>query len=234
MKRVAIIQSNYIPWKGYFDLMAAVDEFILYDDVQYTRSDWRNRNQIKTSQGLRWLTVPVRLTGRFPQLIRDAEIAGNHWARDHWRSLQLNYQRAPHFLAYASAVEALLLGRTYTHLSELNHTLLRWIATTLQVPTQISDCNQYVLSGDRNQRLVNLCQQAGATDYISGPAARSYLDEEAFAAVGIRVRWFDYSSFPEYPQLWGAFAHGVSVLDLLFNCGPASGQYLPHLEVALP
>jgi hypothetical protein len=96
-KKCAIVQSNYIPWKGYFDLIAAVDEFILYDDMQYTRRDWRNRNQIKTPQGLQWLTVPVVVKGLYYQKIRETEIDGTVWATSHWKSLVANYKRAPHF-----------------------------------------------------------------------------------------------------------------------------------------
>lgn len=97
MKKVAILQSNYIPWKGYFDLIAAVDEFILYDDMQYTRRDWRNRNQIKTPQGLQWLAVPVQVKGKYHQTIREAEIDGNDWAEVHWKTLVQNYRHALHF-----------------------------------------------------------------------------------------------------------------------------------------
>lgn len=123
-KRVAIVQSNYIPWKGYFDLIAACDEFILYDDVQYTRSDWRNRNRIKTPHGVQWLSVPVRIKGRLGQTIRETEIDGTRWAAQHWKRLQLNYARAPHFARYADALEALYLERPYRTLSELNLALL--------------------------------------------------------------------------------------------------------------
>lgn len=225
MKRIAVLQSNYIPWKGYFDLMGAVDEFIIYDDVQYTCNDWRNRNQIKTPQGVQWLTVPVRIKGRFEQSIRQAEIDGTHWAAKHWKSLRLNYERAPYFSLYAAQLEALYLGRAYTHLSVLNEVLLRWVSQQLNIHTRIVQCSEYRLEGDRNERLVGLCRQAGANEYVSGPAARSYLDEALFMQAGINVRWFEYPAYPEYPQLWGEFAHGVTVLDVLFNCGPDAARF---------
>lgn len=225
MKRVAILQSNYIPWKGYFDLMAAVDEFILYDDVQYTCNDWRNRNQIKTPQGVQWLTVPVRVSGRFEQSIREAEIDGTRWAIKHWKSLRLNYERAPYFAKYSAQLEALYLGANYTHLSVLNEALLLWVKVQLDIPTRIRRCSEYRSEGSRNERLVDLCRQAGADEYVSGPAARSYLDEGLFAQAGIKVCWFEYPAYAEYPQLWGTFAHGVSVLDVLFNCGPDAARY---------
>ncbi|KWO79184.1 WbqC family protein [Burkholderia ubonensis] len=224
-KRVAILQSNYIPWKGYFDLIAACDEFILYDDAQYTRRDWRNRNQIKTPQGVQWLSVPVKVKGKYHQSIRETEIDGTDWAPQHWKRLQQNYARAPHFARYADTLEALYLGRRYDTLSELNRTLLTWVNGQLEIGTRISSSSDYDLHGDRTEKLLNLCVQAGATEYLSGPAARSYLDECLFAQANVAVRWFDYPAYPEYPQQWGAFVHGVTVLDVLFNCGPDARRY---------
>jgi hypothetical protein len=142
-KRVAIVQSNYIPWKGYFDLIAASDEFILYDDAQYTRRDWRNRNQIKTPQGVQWLSVPVKVKGKYHQSIRETEIDGADWAPLHWKALQQNYARAPHFARYADELEALYTGRTYGMLSELNVAMLTWVLRQLEIGTRVSstsDC----------------------------------------------------------------------------------------------
>jgi hypothetical protein len=224
-KRVAIVQSNYIPWKGYFDLIAASDEFILYDDMQYTRRDWRNRNQIKTPQGVHWLTVPVKVKGKYHQSIRETEIDGDAWAEQHWKSLRQNYARAPHFSDYAQALEELYISTRHTHLSELNRCFISWVNAQLGIDTRISSSADYCLEGDRTQKLLNLCLQAGATEYISGPAAKAYLDESLFAEAGIAVRWFDYPDYPPYPQLWGDFVHGVTVLDLLFNCGPNAGSF---------
>lgn len=124
MKKVAILQSNYIPWKGYFDMIAAVDEFILYDDMQYTRRDWRNRNQIKTPQGVQWLTVPVKVKGKYHQTIRETEIDATNWAAAHWKTLTQNYRRAPYFTEIAAWLEPLYTECSYTHLSQLNRCLL--------------------------------------------------------------------------------------------------------------
>ncbi|WP_232429239.1 WbqC family protein [Burkholderia ubonensis] len=224
-KRVAIVQSNYIPWKGYFDLIAASDEFILYDDAQYTRRDWRNRNQIKTPQGVQWLSVPVKVKGKYHQSIRETEIDGADWAPLHWKRLQQNYARAPHFERYADELEALYTSRTYGMLSELNRAMLTWVLRQLEIDTRVSSSSDYELHGDRTEKLLNLCVQAGATEYLSGPAARSYLDEKLFADAGVAVRWFDYPAYPEYPQQWGDFVHGVTVLDVLFHCGPDARRY---------
>ena len=224
-KRIAIVQSNYIPWKGYFDLIASVDEFILYDDVQYTRRDWRNRNLIKTPTGLTWLTVPVDVKGKYDQTIREARIAGR-WADKHWTTLTHNYGRAACFAEIAALLEPLYLDRDYDLLSDLNETFIAAICGYLGIGTRLSRSSGYELAGDKSERLASLCEQAGASVYISGPAAKTYLDETLFSDRGIAVEWFDYSDYPAYPQLWGAFEHGVSVLDLMFNCGADSTRYM--------
>ncbi|EDT04617.1 WbqC-like family protein [Burkholderia ambifaria IOP40-10] len=225
-KRIAIVQSNYIPWKGYFDLIAATDEFILYDDAQYTRRDWRNRNQIKTPQGVQWLTVPVRVKGRYHQSIRETEIDGTDWAEQHWTRLRQNYARAPHFARYAPELEALYLHGRHDTLSALNLAMLTWVNRQLGIATRMSSSSDYTLEGDRTDKLLNLCLQAGATEYLSGPAARDYLDESRFAAAQVAVRWFDYPAYPPYAQLWGEFVHGVTVLDVLFHCGPDAHRHV--------
>jgi hypothetical protein len=228
LKKVAILQSNYIPWKGYFDMIGAVDEFILYDDMQYTRRDWRNRNQIKTPQGVHWLTVPVRVKGKYDQKIRDTEIDGSDWAVAHWKALAQNYARAPHFAEIAVWLEPLYRTASYTHLSELNRRFIEVVCAYLEIDTVISDSRDYPLLEGKTERLADLCAQAGGTEYVSGPSARDYVDESVFENSGIKLTWFDYAGYPEYPQLWGEFAHGVTVLDLLFNCGKDAGRFMRH------
>ena len=230
MKKVAILQSNYIPWKGYFDMIAAVDEFILYDDMQYTRRDWRNRNKIKTPQGSVWLTVPVKVKGQYFQKIRDTEIDGTTWAATHWKSLAQHYARAPHFKEIREWLEPLYMERRYSHLSVLNRTLLEAVCRYLGIGTRISNSWDYTLVDGKTERLADLCRQAGATEYISGPAARDYIDEQVFTAYGIKLTWFNYEGYPEYPQLWGEFTHFVSILDLLFNCGKDSPRYMRYVR----
>jgi hypothetical protein len=216
LKRIAILQSNYVPWKGYFDLIASVDEFVLYDDMQYTRRDWRNRNRIKTPAGLQWLTVPVQVKGRFEQSIRDTRIDGSAWAERHWRALELNYRRAPAFENTAAWLEP-LYRRRWTHLSALNRALIEAVCAQLRIATRLSNSWDYALVDGRSERLASICEQADAQIYVSGPSARGYLDEAVFACRGIEVAWFDYGPYREYSQLWGAFEHQVSIVDLLFN-----------------
>lgn len=230
MKKVAIVQSNYIPWKGYFDMIASVDEFILFDDMQYTRRDWRSRNQIKTPQGVQWLTVPVKVKGRYHQTIRETEIDGADWAQAHWKALVQNYRRAPHFAEVSSWLEPCYSGGINTHLSVLNRTLIEAVCDYLGIDTRISNSWDYELQPGKTERLVSLCEQAGGTEYISGPAARDYIQPELFAERGIALGWFDYSDYPEYPQLWGEFTHGVTILDLLFNCGKDATHFMKYVH----
>lgn len=228
MKKIAIVQSNYIPWKGYFDLIASVDEFILYDDMQFTRRDWRNRNKIKTPQGTQWITVPVKVKGRYYQRIKDTEIDGTDWAEKHWTTISNNYRRSPHFEQVADWIEP-LYRREHTNLSALNRTFIETICKAMQITTKISCSSDYQLVDGKTERLAHLCRDAGGTDYVSGPAAKTYCDEQVFRDLGLGLHWFDYSDYPEYAQQWSTFTHEVTVLDLLFNCGEEFRSYMKYV-----
>lgn len=225
-KKISIVQSNYIPWKGYFDMIAAVDEFIIYDDMQYTRRDWRNRNKIKTPEGSQWLTIPVKAKGKYFQRICDTEIDSSEWAALHWKALAQNYGRAPYYLEVASLLEPLYFENKYTHISQINRHFIESICAYLGIKTKISNSWDYILLEGKTERLLNLCMQTGCTEYVSGPAARNYLDIQAFTDLGIKLTWFDYDNYPVYSQLWGEFIHEVTVLDLLFNCGRDAPRYM--------
>lgn len=209
-------------------MIAAVDEFIIYDDVQFTKNDWRNRNQIKTPQGVQWLTVPVGqgITRR----IRDVKLPNSMWQTKHWKTLESNYRRTPHFEEIATWLEPLYLVKHYTHLSELNRRFLEAICNYLEINTVISNSWDYVLLDGKTERLADLCTQVGAMEYISGPAAKGYIEEKMFIERGIKLTWFEYAEYPEYPQLWGEFSHGVSIIDLLFNCGKDSYLYMKYIQ----
>lgn len=227
MKKVVVTQSNYIPWKGYFDALFLADEFILLDDVQYTRRDWRNRNKIKVPNGTQWLTLPVEVKGKFDQRICDTKISDPAWSVDHWKTLQNFYARARHFPTYAPQIEALYrTAADEPYLSRVNRIFLEGISGLLGFSPKISWSTDYELSAGKNERILSLCRQAQATDYYSGPAAKSYLDETLFRDQGIQVHYFDYSGYPEYTQLHPPFTHEVTVLDLLFNEGPQALNYL--------
>jgi glutaredoxin-related protein len=222
---VAILQSNYIPWKGYFDIIASVDEFILYDDMQFTKNDWRNRNKIKTPAGEQWLSVPVGQDIR--RRIRDVELPDGAWQPKHWKTLAANYSRAPHFEEIAAWLEPIYMERPHTHLSTLNRELIEAICGYLGIITKITNSWDYKLGEGKTERLVDLCLQAGATEYISGPSAKDYIESDIFSSNNIKLTWLDYNGYPEYPQLWGGeFQHGVSIVDLLFNCGKTSPHFM--------
>jgi hypothetical protein len=232
MKTVAIVQSNYIPWRGYFDLIGKADLFILLDVVQYTRRDWRNRNTIKTPSGPAWLSIPVAVRGRYGQAVDETQIADVGWAEHHIRSLTLNYRRAAAFGETAPWLfESLQQAATQPMLSRSNAQLLAAICSRLSISTPIIQSSDLVNRDElcrmqASERLLRLCQAAGASRYLSGPAAQSYLDESAFRQEGIAVAWMDYGGYREYPQLWGPFAPSVSIVDLLLNCGDAARNYL--------
>ena len=222
--RVAVLQSNYLPWRGYFDIIHDVDVFVFYDDVQYTVNDWRNRNRVKTANGPVWLTVPVG--NQNDRRICDVELRDPSWARKHWRTIEQSYSRAPHFSMVSDFLRE-TYARSWTSLSELNQTLIKTIAGDfLGIRTTFRDSREFRVDGQKSDRLLSLLTELGATEYVSGPAAQNYLDVDVYRQAGITVEWKDYSTYPEYPQLHGAFVPNVSVVDLLVSCGPSSPAYV--------
>lgn len=225
-KRVAIVQSSYIPWKGYFDLINSVDEFVLFDDVQYTRRDWRNRNRIKTPAGLAWLSIPVSSKGNFDAPIKQIRVDDASWAARHWRSIRANYARARHFRSYSSVLEDLYLGCNEVYLSAVNRRFVSAICEILGIETKLTWSWEYEILPGKTERLVAICQQAKADIYISGPSAASYIDRQQFADAGIELVYFNYEGYPPYQQLYPPFEHSVSVLDLILNEGPEAPRYM--------
>jgi len=226
--KIAINQSNYISWKGYFDMIQSVDTFVLYDDVQYTKRDWRNRNKIKTCHGLKWLTVPVGVKGRYHQKIKDAIIINDgDWRSSHLKSIKEAYSKAPDYKKVLPYIENLYTTSNYNTISEVNRHFIVGICDYLDINTNIVSSAEYNLSAeDKTDRLIDICTQAGASEYVSGPAAKDYIDRDKFELAGIKLTWMDYSKYPEYPQLHGDFVHKVSIIDLLFSCGKQSINFI--------
>jgi hypothetical protein len=225
MKKIAVIQSNYIPWKGYFDIIHDVDLFVFYDDVQYTKNDWRNRNKVKTAQGLCWLTIPVG--SREDRLICEVEIVDSSWNKKHWETIKQSYSKTPYFKQYQDFFEFIYLKTNWTNLSMLNQFLVKTISKEfLGIKTDFKDSREYHAEGQKLERLTDLLVKVGAKSYVSGPTAKSYIDENRFIDAGIELVFKDYSGYPEYPQFFPPFEHAVSILDLLFNCGPATPYYI--------
>jgi hypothetical protein len=225
MKKVAIIQSNYIPWKGYFDIIHDVDLFIFYDDVQFTKNDWRNRNKIKTVNGLVWLTLPVGK--KLDRLICEVRLADDGWRKKHWSTIQQAYSKAPYFTMYRDFFEHVYLGMQWSGLSELNQFVIRHISQEfLDIKTDFQDSREFHVQGQKLDRLIDLLQKAGASLYVSGPSAQAYIDDKAFQTAGIELVYKEYTGYPEYQQLYPPFEHAVSILDLLFNCGPSAAYFI--------
>ena len=225
-KKIAIVQPNYIPWRGYFDLISFVDEFIILDDVQYTKRDWRNRNIIKTPKEPIWLSIPVKVKGKYKQKICEVEILDTKWKDSHWRTLKANYAKAPYFNEISQWLKPLYLENNDLFLSEININFIKKICAYLSINTAI-----YVSSSlsipevDKNERLLEIALQCNADEYVTGPSAK-YLDQNLFSKNNILLTYFTYEGYNRYPQLWGDYIHQVSILDLLFNCGSSSKNYL--------
>lgn len=217
--RVAILQSNYIPWRGYFDIIGSVDLFLFLDDRQYTKQDWRNRNRIKTPNGAEWLTIPCG--SDLKRRINQVRVDTRPWQQAHWHRIEQCYGRAPYWRQYRDLLASFYLGQSWTHLSDLNQSIIQTLSREIfQFPTRFGRAEDLGAEGVRDGYVLDLCRRAGATTYLSGPAARAYLDEGMFRDAGIAVRWMDYSGYPDYPQLWGPFIPDVSVVDLILNTGP--------------
>ncbi len=220
----AILQSNYIPWKGYFDLINMADVFVYYDDVQFTRADWRNRNKIKTRNGPYWLTVPCGRDTK--QLICDVKIKSSYWQAKHWRTICHNYSNSSYFDEYQAYFEPLYIDRIWDSLVDLNHAFIECICReVLGITTEFDNSCNYDLRGDekKEDRWLDLMHMIGADRILLGPSARNYLQEESLANVranGIEIVWVDYSGYPEYRQPFPPFDHKVSIIDLIFAEGP--------------
>jgi hypothetical protein len=226
-RKISILQSNYIPWKGYFDLIAKSDVFVIYDEVQYTKNDWRNRNLISTQNGLQWLTIPVRQEN-LGQKIFESKISTNNWQRKHISSLQGSYSRAAHFNQFKESIFSLYENQSNL-ISEINISFIKAICEILEIKTQIIDSRELNLQGDRNMRLIEACKKLNANSYISGPAAKNYLQTNLFKEESIDIEWMDYSGYKEYKQVYGPFAHGVTILDLIFNTGNNAKNYMKYV-----
>lgn len=224
--KAAVLQSNYIPWKGYFDIIHDVDLFVYHDDLQYTTRDWRNRNRIKTENGLKWLTVPCG--NSIQRQICEVKITNETpWQKKHYDNIAYFYRKAPFFNKYKSFLEEVYLGRQWEYLYQLDRYLIETISKEfLGISTEFRDSREFASHGAKNDKLFSLLQSTGCDTYVSGPAAKDYMDVPRYTGGGIRVIWKDYSGYPSYPQQFEPFQHQVSILDLLFNTGDDAPYYI--------
>jgi len=224
-KKVVVLQSNYLPWKGYFDLISRADLFIFYDDVQFTKNDWRNRNKIKTPRGAEWISIPCGTD--LKRLINEVTINKHDWQQDHWNRISINYSKAEYFNLYKEFFENFYLNTKWTNLSQLNQFLIVAIAKQfLGLTAEFDNSMSYHPTGIKLERLMDVLKKVGATEYFSGPSAKSYITEAAFQQENIKITWMDYSGYPGYRQQFPPFIHDVSIVDLLFNEGPDAIHYL--------
>ncbi len=208
--------------------MSAADLFVVYDSVQYTKNDWRNRNRISTKQGLTWLTIPVATAGLAGQAIQDAKVQDSRWAPKHWRTIEQNSSKRPFFGQYRDEwAQWFDQAASFEHLHDINLFFLKRIASQLLIDTPIEVDSPYLpLEGSPTERLVELCGRTGATSYLTGPAGLDYLEQDLFGEADVALEVIDYTNYPTYEQAGPDFAHGVSVLDLLSNVGPEAQSHL--------
>jgi hypothetical protein len=226
--KVGIIQSNFLPWRGYFDFIREVDLFIIHDDLQYTKGDWRNRNKIKTMRGAEWISVPVKYN-QTSQLIDETQIDYSiPWVNKMLNRMMESYRHAPYFEPYFSELEGILKERAAT-ISDLNIRLIRWACRHLEIITPIKFSREYRPVGAKTERLIGILKQVHASTYLTGPAAQSYLVPELFVREGIKLEYKKYA-YPEYDQLHPPFDPNISVIDLLFMTGKKARQYLEISE----
>ncbi|MAJ05360.1 MAG: hypothetical protein CBC44_002540 [Flavobacteriales bacterium TMED84] len=224
-KKIFISQSNYIPWKGYFNSISNTNIFVVFDEMQYTKRDWRNRNLIKTPNGLKWLTIPVEVKGKYFQKINETKVSDKKWNKSHIGLIKQNYSKAKCYKETIDWVEDLYMNCNFEYLSEINLYFIQEINKYLNINTEIRFSKDFDLHEDRNQRIINICKDLNATDYYSGPAAKFYMDEELFRNNNLKVHYFDYTNFEKYDQLHSDFEHAVSIFDLILNEGDDSVNY---------
>lgn len=227
MKSVAMLQSNYIPWKGVFDLIHRVDVFVFYDDVQYTKKDWRSRNYIPTKNGPLMLSVPVITKGKFDQLVCEAQIdPASDWQQKHLRTLELNYSKAPYFERYQPLLQDFYVDHQWENLSQMNVYMTKVIAKELGITTEFVYGPDLDCHGNKNgEKVIKICQKLGCDSFINGPASKAFMDESLFQEAGVQLSYMTYQ-YPKYKQRVYPFNHQVSVLDLLFNEGPNAPYYI--------
>ncbi len=221
---VAIIQPSYLPWRGYFDIINAVDCFVFLDDVQFTIRDWRTRNRIRTKEGSCWLSVPVEKKYHRVKIC-DVELHDDSWQRKHWSSLCHHYKKAPFFHTYAPFFEGFYTKQSWKNLSEMNIYLTKQIAHFLGIHTRFRSSGEWGFQSSGQEKLLDILKELSATEYLSGPAARDYITPSAFEKAGIKLSYKEYC-YPEYPQLSEPFMDYLSVVDLLFNCGEEAPLFI--------
>lgn len=225
MKKIAILQSNYIPWKGVFDMMNKVDTFVFFEDVNFTKRDWRIRNKIKTPEGEIWLTIPVKKASRGTKIYEIQISQEENWQEKHYKTITQYYKKAKYFEEYKWLLDKIYLEKKWENLSEFNIFSNILIAKELGIKTEFINSKDLKTSGTKDDKLIEICEKLEGNYYLSGPAAKDYINNEKFKNNNINLAYIKYE-YPEYKQLYGEFNHYLSVFDVLFNCGKDAQDYI--------
>jgi hypothetical protein len=223
--KVAILQSNYIPWKGVFDMIHQVEKFVFFEDVDYTKRDWRTRNTVKTSNGDTSLAVPVTKAPRGTKIFEIELFNDGKWQKKHLSTIKLAYSKAKYFKEFEWLLDEIYVNHTWEKLSEFNIFVTKLLCKVLGIEAEFINSVDLATEGFKDDKLLAICKKVGATHYLSGPAAKDYINDDKFREANISLEYIDYT-YPEYPQLHGEFNHYVSVLDLIFNCGPEAKKFI--------
>ena len=233
---ITIMQPGYLPWLGFFELMAHVDLFVYFNDVQYTRRDWRNRNRVKTANGVVWLTVPVVSAPRETTINQIRVNYQQPWVQKHLKTIEVSYRKALYFQPFFDELSA-TLNQKYELLQDLNNAVVRLCMRYLGINCELAWSSDLgIVTSDKNDRIIQVCKAYNASILYDSQAAKAFIDVPRFASEGIEVIFQDYQH-PEYPQLWGYFVSHLSIIDLIMNTGPEARQYLlsspipPKLQV---
>lgn len=230
MKKVAILQSNYIPWKGVFDMINQVDIFVFFEDVDYTNRDWRTRNKIRTNDGLKWLTVPVKKMPRGTKIF-DIKISNDgKWQKKHKSTISQSYSKAKYFQDYKWILDD-IYDKEWDSLSDFNIYTTKLICKLLSIDCEFVNSKDIESSGFKDDKLISICKSLSANYYLSGPSAKDYIDDKKFENEKIELAYIDYNGYLEYEQVQNDFEHYVSILDLIFNCGPDSKKYIVNRKL---
>lgn len=225
MKKIAILQSNYIPWKGVFDMMNKVDTFVFFEDVDFTKRDWRIRNKIKTPEGEIWLTIPVKKASRGTKIYEIQISQEENWQEKHYKTITQYYKKAKYFEEYKWLLDKIYLEKKWKNLSEFNIFSNILIAKELGIKTEFINSKDLKTSGTKDDKLIEICEKLEGNYYLSGPAAKDYINNEKFKNKNINLAYIKYE-YPEYKQLYGEFNHYLSIFDVLFNCGKDAQNYI--------
>jgi hypothetical protein len=227
VKTVAISQPGYLPYPGFFDKILRSDLFVFLDSVQYARRGWDNRNRIKTDRGPMWLTVPVKAKGNYLAKLSEIEIeSGQNWIRKHLLNLETYYRRAPYYQEVYSLIEQ-TLAEGHRLLIDLNISIIRRFCSYMGLASSFEIASRLDAAGKGSDLILEICRSTGCTDYLSGVFGREYLDEESFREAGINIIYQEFTP-PVYPQFYGDFISSLSIVDLLFHCGPSSAGVIQH------